>query len=104
MPSTHDQQLPIGDDRDDVAAGTTRAIGWRRIFLEDVIARRVLWFRALPRRVLLTASVVIMTFTVAAPYASAQVKRVVLPTIDGLEPNGLTWVGGMSADGRYLTV
>lgn len=58
----------------------------------------------MPLHVLLTTAAVITTLAVAAPYASAQLKRVVLPTTDGLEPNGLTSVGGMSADGRYLTV
>ena len=74
----------------------------RRFLLEDIIARRTCG--SLPRLVLLTVAAVIATFTVVTPDASAQLKRVVLPTTDGLEPNGLTAVGGMSADGRYLTV
>jgi Tol biopolymer transport system component len=56
------------------------------------------------RHPLIVTAAVVCGLAAAPPDASAQVTRVILPTTDGLEPNGLTWVGGMSADGRYLTV
>ncbi len=52
----------------------------------------------------LSVQVFLLLFGALAPPLAAQPRRVLLPTIDGAEPNASYAVGAMSADGRYLLV